>query len=252
MGKVAPRELAANGIARFDQLPGYSERELLAIHGVGPKAIRILREELRARGLGFREEGKTAMDERTGAPESWNELLRNQIDWHWTHQVRERLAGLSDDEYFWEPVPDCWSLRPRGTSTAQVQGGAGAFTIEFAFPQPDPAPCTTIAWRLGHVIVGVLAMRNASHFGREPVDYFSYEYAETAAEALQQLEHELSFWLAGVESLGEAGLARRCGEAEGPYAEWSMAALVLHINRELIHHLSEVCLLRDLYLHRPR
>lgn len=56
MGKVAPRELAANGIVRFDQLSGYSERELLAIHGVGPKAIRILREELHDRGLGFREE----------------------------------------------------------------------------------------------------------------------------------------------------------------------------------------------------
>jgi hypothetical protein len=28
-----------------------------------------------------------------------------------------------------------------------------------------------------------------------------------------------------------------------------MAELVLHIHRELIHHLSEVCLLRDLYLH---
>jgi hypothetical protein len=27
------------------------------------------------------------------------------------------------------------------------------------------------------------------------------------------------------------------------------ADLVLHIHRELIHHLSEVCLLRDLYLH---
>jgi hypothetical protein len=28
-----------------------------------------------------------------------------------------------------------------------------------------------------------------------------------------------------------------------------MADLVLHIHREPIHHLSEVCLLRDLYLH---
>jgi hypothetical protein len=28
-----------------------------------------------------------------------------------------------------------------------------------------------------------------------------------------------------------------------------MSRLVLHIHRELIHHLSEVCLLRDLYLH---
>ena len=29
-----------------------------------------------------------------------------------------------------------------------------------------------------------------------------------------------------------------------------MAALVLHINREMIHHLAEVALLRDLYAHR--
>jgi hypothetical protein len=28
-----------------------------------------------------------------------------------------------------------------------------------------------------------------------------------------------------------------------------MADLVLHIHRELIHHRSEICLLRDLYLH---
>jgi hypothetical protein len=133
-----------------------------------------------------------------------------------------------------------------------VQGGSGAMTIEFAIPAPDPAPLTTIAWRLGHVIVGVLAMRNASHFGREPVDYFTFEYAETAAGALAQLDEELDRWLRGVESLGEAGLSRRCGEAEGPYADWSMAALVLHINRELIHHLSEICLLRDLFVHTDR
>lgn len=55
MGKVAPRELAAHGITRIAQLPSWTERELLAVHGVGPKAIRILREELEARGLGFRE-----------------------------------------------------------------------------------------------------------------------------------------------------------------------------------------------------
>lgn len=56
MGKVAPRELAANGITRYEQLPSWSERELLSIHGVGPKAIRILREELEARGLSLRDE----------------------------------------------------------------------------------------------------------------------------------------------------------------------------------------------------
>ncbi|MBK0417868.1 DinB family protein [Leucobacter sp. CSA1] len=186
------------------------------------------------------------------APQGWNALLLDQIDWHWNHQLRARLEGLTDDEYFWEPAPECWSLRPRGTGAAPVQGGSGALRIDFAMPEPDPAPLTTIAWRLGHVLVGVLGMRNASHFGREPTDYFSYDYPETAAEALRRLDDEYARWRDGVSSLGEEGLARPCGEAEGHYAELPMAALVLHINRELIHHLAEVCLLRDLYLHTAR
>ncbi|GAA0949132.1 DinB family protein [Pseudonocardia zijingensis] len=184
--------------------------------------------------------------------QTWNHQLRDQLTWHWDHQLRKRLDGLTDDEYFREPVPGAWNVRPRGTGTAPVQAGGAAMTIDFAFPPPDPAPFTTIAWRLGHVIVGVLAMRNASHFGRPATDYQSFEYAATAAEALAQLDAEYATWTAGVESLGEEGLTRPCGPAEGPYADWPLSALVLHINREVIHHLAEVCLLRDLYLHTRR
>lgn len=179
----------------------------------------------------------------------WNDMTREQVAWYWRHHVRPRLASLTDEEYFWEPVPGCWNVRPRGTGTAPVQAGAGDMTIDFAFPEPRPAPFTTIAWRLGHVIVGVLAQRNASHFGREPVDYESFVYAPTAAEALAQLESELDRWLTGVQDLGEDGLARPCGPAEGEFAAAPLAELVLHINRELIHHLGEVCLLRDLFEH---
>lgn len=181
--------------------------------------------------------------------QTWNPLLRDQLAWHWTNQLRDRLDGLTDDEYFWEPAPGCWSVRPRGSGAAPGQVGSGAMTIDFAAPEPDPPPLTTIAWRLGHVIVGVLAIRNAAHFGRAPTDYQSFEYAATAAAALAQLDAEYATWLHGVQSLGEAGLVRPCGEAEGPYAERPLAALVLHINRELTHHLAEVCLLRDLHLH---
>ncbi|GGL19012.1 hypothetical protein Sme01_36090 [Sphaerisporangium melleum] len=183
---------------------------------------------------------------------TWNSQLRDQIAWHWTEQLRDRLDGLTDDEYFWEPVPGCWNVRPRGTGTAPIQAGTGTVTIDFAMPVPEPPPVTTIAWRLGHVIVGVLAARNAAHFGGAPVGYESFEYAATAAGALAQLDAEYATWLAGVESLGEAGLARLCGPAEGPFAERPMAELVLHINRELIHHLAEVCLLRDLYRNTER
>jgi hypothetical protein len=51
----------------------------------------------------------------------------------------------------------------------------------------------------------------------------------------------------GVRGLGADGLARPCGPAEGPWADEPMAALVLHINREMLHHGAEIALLRDLY-----
>jgi hypothetical protein len=87
----------------------------------------------------------------------------------------------------------------------------------------------------------------AAHFGGPPVDYGSFAYAGTAAEALAQLDDTYAGWTAGVHRLDAAALARPCGPAEGPYAEYPMAAHVLHINREVIHHGAEVALLRDLY-----
>lgn len=178
-------------------------------------------------------------------------LLLEQIDRHWTDQLRPRLEGLTDDEYLWEPVDGCWNVRPRGTSTAPVQAGSGAMTIDFAMPPPEPAPVTTIAWRLAHLVVGVLAMRNAAHFGAPAADYPSFDYAGDAATALAQLDARYATWRAGVAGLDDAALAAPCGPAEGPFAELPMATLVLHINRELIHHGAEIALLRDLYAHRP-
>jgi predicted flap endonuclease-1-like 5' DNA nuclease len=54
IGKVAARELALNGYTTYEQLIGVTPKELLAIHGVGPKAVRILEEELAALGLAFK------------------------------------------------------------------------------------------------------------------------------------------------------------------------------------------------------
>ncbi|MFI6318841.1 DinB family protein [Nonomuraea sp. NPDC050556] len=165
----------------------------------------------------------------------WNQTLREQWEAHWNMQVRARLDGLTDEEYFWSPVRDAWNVRP----------APGGFTIDYVYPPPVPAPFTTIAWRLGHVIVGVLAARNAAHFGAPAASYDTWPYAGGAAAALDQLDTQLDVWLAGVRG---ADLGALVGEKE-PYPEASMADLILHINRELIHHLSEVCLLRDLYTH---
>jgi hypothetical protein len=180
----------------------------------------------------------------------WNAELVRQLEGHWEHQLRPRLDGLTDEEYFWEPVPGCWSVRPRGEGTAPMALGSGGFTADFAWPPPDPAPVTTIAWRIAHIVVGGFGMRNAAHFGGPPVDYETFEYAGTAAQALRQLDDGCAAWITGVRGLGADGLARPCGPAEGPFAEYPMASLVLHINREVIHHGAEISLLRDLYLHR--
>jgi len=171
----------------------------------------------------------------TTAPD-YPALLHEQLDWHWQYQARPRLDGLTDEEYLWEPVPGCWSVHPDH--------------VDFEHPAPEPTPVTTIAWRVAHLVVGVLAMRSASHFGGPSASYETWDYALTAKEALAQLDEEYARWSAGVRTLGDDGLARPCGPAEGPFADVPMAALVLHINREMIHHSAEIALLRDLYAHR--
>lgn len=181
----------------------------------------------------------------------WTATLVEQLEWHWAGQLRPRLEGLTDEEYFWEPAPGAWSVRPRGTSAAPVQGGSGAFTVDFAFPAPDPPPVTTIAWRIAHLVVGVFGARVGHHFGGPELDYFSFDYAGTAAGALRQLDEVHDAWTTGVRTLDAPALARAVGPAEGPFAAYPMAALVLHINREAIHHGAEIALLRDLHRLRP-
>lgn len=176
--------------------------------------------------------------------------LLDQLTWHWDNQLRPRLSGLTDEEYLWEPVAGCWNVRHRGTSTAAMAAGSGDMTIDFAFPQPEPAPVTTIAWRIGHIVVGVFGARIAGHFGGPEIDYFTHDYPASAAEALDQLDEQYAAWCAGVRSLDTDALAAPCGPAEGPWADRSMTTLVLHINREAIHHGAEIALLRDLYAHR--
>jgi hypothetical protein len=60
IGRTARRELALNGYTRYDQLTSVSSRDLLRIHGIGPKAVRILEEELAVRGLAFQKNSSSS------------------------------------------------------------------------------------------------------------------------------------------------------------------------------------------------
>jgi predicted flap endonuclease-1-like 5' DNA nuclease len=55
IGAPATRALNLAGIERLDQLTQITEAQLAQLHGVGPKAIRILRDALNARGWSFAE-----------------------------------------------------------------------------------------------------------------------------------------------------------------------------------------------------
>ena len=106
---------------------------------------------------------------------------------------------------------------------------------------------------MAHVIVGVLAMRVHSHFGGPPADYQSWDYATGRTHrARRNSTTAYRTWNDGVHGLSDADLAKPCGPAEGPYADESMTTLVLHINREVIHHGAEIALLRDLYAHTDK
>ena len=54
IGRPATAALTLAGYATYASLARVTAKEVLALHGVGPKAIRVLEEELAARGLAFR------------------------------------------------------------------------------------------------------------------------------------------------------------------------------------------------------
>ena len=189
---------------------------------------------------------RASVDDPLGAPEpavdavvtiDWTTELADQLDFHWTNHVRPRLEGLTDAELHWEPAPGAWGVRTVDGTT----------TIDWAFPEPDPVPVTTIAWRLAHVAVGVFGQRAASHFGGPPTSYADIGWCMTAAGVLARLDDSYDRWRVGVRGLDAAGLGRPVGPAEGSWHASPMATLVLHINREAIHHLAEVLVLRDMH-----
>lgn len=52
----AQRALEGIGVQNLKQLSKHSEKEILTLHGMGPKAMRLLREALAKQGLSFKGE----------------------------------------------------------------------------------------------------------------------------------------------------------------------------------------------------
>ena len=59
LAQPAIRALSGAGYTRLDQLTRVKEAELLKLHGMGPKAIALIRGALKARGKSFAKADKT-------------------------------------------------------------------------------------------------------------------------------------------------------------------------------------------------
>jgi len=55
VGRTALAALGDLGVSRLEQLAEFSAKDLLAVHGIGPKAVRILAEEMAEHGLALRD-----------------------------------------------------------------------------------------------------------------------------------------------------------------------------------------------------
>ncbi len=149
------------------------------------------------------------------------------------------MQGLSDEEYFWEPVVDSLSIR---------KSDSDEWSLDQAEANADPSPITTIAWRTCHL--GGSALFGFSSWlndGRTPY-VVDEEIPTNAIGAINFLNRNYQYWRQGMVSFPEERLWLAIGPEFGPFADASAVDLMLHVLDEFIHHAAEIALLRDLYV----
>ncbi|GAA0585508.1 hypothetical protein HPO96_10505 [Kribbella sandramycini] len=154
-------------------------------------------------------------------------------DFAW-ERLRDRVQGLTDTEYFWEPFDGCWTVRDGVPDLEKLP--------------VEPAPFTTLAWRITHIIDILQEERTATWFGQQPAPGDGEPpVPRTAEEAGSALSHAYDVWRRRLSALSQEDLDRPMGPIAGPFAEHDGTAFALHIVDELIHHGAEVGTVRDFY-----
>jgi len=152
--------------------------------------------------------------------------------------LRRRLEGLNDEEFFWEPAPGCWTVRPLPD---------GRWTADYEQPDPVPPPFTTIGWRLVHV-AGCKIMYHEYAFGPGRLTWDEVDLPHTAAGAIGQLEEGQALLRADLAALDDAALdGMRLTNWGEQWPTWRIFwTMVFHD----LHHGGEIACLRDLYRHK--
>ncbi|MFD3491910.1 DinB family protein [Streptomyces sp. NPDC058690] len=162
------------------------------------------------------------------------------------------VASMTDEEYLWEPVPSCWSVRRRAAGPgpgATVLVGAGDWGRDSAQPpHPTPPPFTTLAWRLSH-LSELLALRADHTNGSHTLTRDDYVVAGDAAGAIAAFESAATAWREALLGADDAALDT-VGHSTYPHGsdpEDPFIETVWWVNQELLHHGAEIALIRDLF-----
>jgi hypothetical protein len=168
-------------------------------------------------------------------------------------RLMTRLEGMSDAEYFWEPVPGCWSVRPREHVRTPRSFGGGDWALEFDGAPADPPPFTTIAWRICHLSSGI-ALRADYTTGSKALTWDDYRMPSTADSAITALGDATDTWLAILIESSDADIDQ-VGRSSFPWGldpDLPFLDICWWVNQELLHHGAEIALLRDLYTQRAQ
>ena len=160
---------------------------------------------------------------------------------------------LTDEEYLWEPAPGAWSIRRRGEAASPRPFGPGEWQLDGAIGDPDPTPVTTIAWRLGHVHSCFAGDWEWTFGERRRPPGRLVDFSPSAAVALERLWATLDRWRDSVAAVTPEQLDT-VGFDQNPWSsapEEPFITVIAEANLELIHHMAEIALLRDLYRTRP-
>lgn len=168
-------------------------------------------------------------------------LIESRLRYSFT-RTRMILERLTDDEFFWEPVERCWSIRPH--ADVEHGWGAGDWQSEDSFPAPEPPPITTIGWRLVHLAAWTDIYRSfAFEDGTESL--LRMDVPGTAAAAVAWLKLAQDRFVDALAQVAPSALD------EPRPAHWGeqvpLSVLVGLIEIEHTHHGAEISLLRDLH-----
>jgi hypothetical protein len=195
------------------------------------------------------------VDTRADVLVNWMGLIRRST-------LERALAGLTQEEFDWEPHPGAWGVRSRAACTTADPGGAadGEWVVDndwsialAAYHGEGIEPMTTIGWLLNHfgaapglaadlAIVGGPTVPTPEGYQR----MWGHTIIPTADEAVARFKEGWSALRTALRTTTDEMLERQYEGHPWKRGDLAISALL----NEVSHHGTQICMLRDLFAHR--